>query len=82
MSPDAGRTVLLNQSIRDRLPLMDPQMFPSESSRGFATLAKADCARCHGVDGKGGDPQMRAVPGYTSVDLTRLTERNGGHFPR
>jgi cytochrome c len=42
----------------------------------------ADCARCHGVDGKGRVPQMRAVPGYTSVDLTRLTESNGGQFPR
>lgn len=42
----------------------------------------ADCARCHGVDGKGDVPQMRAVPGYISVDLTRLTESNGGQFPR
>jgi cytochrome c len=42
----------------------------------------ADCSRCHGVDGKGGVPQMRAVPGYRSVDLTRLTESNGGQFPR
>ena len=25
---------------------------------------------------------MRAVPGYTSVDLTRLTESNGGQCPR
>jgi hypothetical protein len=41
-----------------------------------------DCARCHGVDGKGGVPQMRAAPGYTSVDLTRLTDSNGGRFPR
>ena len=25
---------------------------------------------------------MREVPGYRSVDLTRLTESNGGQFPR
>ena len=42
----------------------------------------ADCARCHGVDGKGGVPQMQTVPRYISVDLTRLTERHGGKFPR
>jgi hypothetical protein len=42
----------------------------------------ADCAHCHGVDGKGRVPQMRAAPGYTSVDLTRLTESKGGQFPR
>lgn len=42
----------------------------------------ANCARCHGVDGKGNAAQMRAVPGYVSVDLTRLAERNGGQFPR
>jgi hypothetical protein len=42
----------------------------------------ADCARCHGVDGKGGVPAMRAVRGYVSVDLTGLAEHNGGQFPR
>lgn len=42
----------------------------------------ADCARCHGVDGKGGVSQMRAVPGYVTVDLTGLAENNGGQFPR
>jgi hypothetical protein len=41
----------------------------------------ADCARCHGVDGKGGTPGMRAVPGYRAVDLTQLRKRNNGKFP-
>jgi len=41
-----------------------------------------DCARCRGADGKGESPQMRAVPGYISVDLTRLAANNNGEFPR
>jgi len=42
----------------------------------------ADCARCHGVDGKGSVSKMRAVPGYVTVDLTGLAENNGGQFRR
>jgi mono/diheme cytochrome c family protein len=41
-----------------------------------------DCAECHGADGKGAQPQKRAVRGYISVDLTQLSELNGGEFPR
>jgi mono/diheme cytochrome c family protein len=41
-----------------------------------------DCARCHGVDGKGGVPEMRAVPGYITIDLTELSKSNAGQFPR
>lgn len=42
----------------------------------------ADCARCHGADGKGHVAAMRTVPGYKSVDLTQLSKENGGGFPR
>ncbi len=42
----------------------------------------ADCARCHGVDGKGGVGEMRAVRGYISVDLTQLSKKHNGQFPR
>jgi mono/diheme cytochrome c family protein len=43
----------------------------------------ANCARCHGANGKGeGAPQMRTMPGYVTVDLTQLSERNDGQFPR
>jgi len=42
----------------------------------------ADCARCHAVDGKGNVPEMSAVPGYISVDLTQLSKKNDGQFPR
>jgi Cytochrome c len=41
----------------------------------------ADCARCHGEDGKGSVAAMRHVKGYVSVDLTRLAKANGGVFP-
>lgn len=42
----------------------------------------ADCSRCHGVDGRGAVPQMRAVPGYLATDLTQLSKSKGGQFPR
>jgi hypothetical protein len=41
-----------------------------------------DCAHCHGVDGKGGVPEMRAVQGYITMDLTQLSKSNAGQFPR
>jgi hypothetical protein len=41
-----------------------------------------DCAACHGADGKGSPPWKRAVPGYISIDLTQISARNGGQFPR
>jgi mono/diheme cytochrome c family protein len=41
-----------------------------------------DCAKCHGTDGTGNSPRMRDVPGYVSVDLTKLSAANDGKFPR
>jgi hypothetical protein len=41
-----------------------------------------DCAECHGADGKGAQPEKRTARGYVSIDLTRISERNGGEFPR
>jgi len=52
----------------------------ADSSAKEAYLA--DCARCHGADGKGYVAAMRAVPGYKSVDLTQLSKENEGRFPR
>jgi mono/diheme cytochrome c family protein len=62
------------------------------SAVGLATSAVAEsagekdyktyCARCHGADGKGQVAAMARVPGYMSVDLTRLSARHGGKFPR
>ena len=42
----------------------------------------ANCARCHGADGKGAVPAMRATRGYVAVDLTELSSAHDGHFPR
>lgn len=39
------------------------------------------CASCHGVDGKGNGPVTAALK-QPPPDLTRLSERNGGVFPR
>lgn len=50
---------------------------PSEGAVFFA----ANCAGCHGMDAGGGQPAdswLTAQP----PDLTRLTRRNGGTFPR
>jgi mono/diheme cytochrome c family protein len=46
-----------------------------------ADLYKVNCAACHGLDGAGSGlmtPQLRHVP----PDLTQLSKRNGGMFPR
>jgi mono/diheme cytochrome c family protein len=40
------------------------------------------CAECHGADGKGAQPEKRTDRGYVSTDLTQISERNGGEFPR
>ncbi len=42
----------------------------------------ADCAKCHGVDGKGAVPTMRGIRGYVAVDLTELSRSHDGQFPR
>jgi mono/diheme cytochrome c family protein len=44
-------------------------------------MFRAYCAVCHGSDGRGGGPAaeaLRKVP----ADLTQLSRRNGGTFPR
>jgi mono/diheme cytochrome c family protein len=52
----------------------------------FAQSGAADyasnCAGCHGADGKSYVAAMRAVPGYRPVDLTLLSKKNAGIFPR
>jgi mono/diheme cytochrome c family protein len=39
------------------------------------------CASCHGRDGKGGGPVVAALK-TPPPDLTTITQRNGGTFPR
>lgn len=40
-----------------------------------------NCAGCHGIDGKGSGPLVSGV-GLISADLTQISARNGGTFPR
>jgi len=44
-------------------------------------LYRAYCASCHGVDAKGNGP-MAASLKVRPADLTRISLRNGGAFPR
>lgn len=44
-------------------------------------LFRAYCASCHGTDAKGGGP-MAASLKVAPADLTRISARNGGVFPR
>ena len=61
------------------LPLTAPAALAQQL--GAADYA-ANCAGCHGVDGKGNVAAMRGVPGYRSIDLTLLSKKHGGVFPR
>ncbi len=45
------------------------------------TAFMADCASCHGANGKGGGPAARALA-VAPPDLTQIAARNGGIFPR
>jgi mono/diheme cytochrome c family protein len=44
-------------------------------------LFGAHCASCHGADGTGNGPAAKSLKARPS-DLTRISERNGGTFPR
>lgn len=41
----------------------------------------ANCASCHGVDGKGHGDATYIIPGLNPPNLTTIARRNGGHFP-
>ncbi len=51
------------------------------SLRDGQELYVSACAPCHGVDGSGDGPVAAALK-QPPRDLTRLSERNGGVFPR
>jgi mono/diheme cytochrome c family protein len=40
------------------------------------------CAPCHGDDGKGNGPELKVLPDIHPSDLTNITLKNGGVFPR
>lgn len=52
----------------------------TEVPNGKAKFA-ADCASCHGADARGAGPVAQSL-GVAAPDLTGLSARNGGVFPR
>lgn len=62
------------------LPEVNPDTAHLVESLDGATLYKAYCATCHGVDGKGVGPMTEWLK-IKSPDLTRLSIREGGMFP-
>ena len=40
------------------------------------------CAPCHGIDGKGHGPELEVLPGIHPSDLTNITLKHGGVYPR
>lgn len=55
---------------------------PVEATPETGAMAFAeDCAACHGPDARGNGPAAAGLP-VTPPDLTTLTARNGGTYPR
>ena len=67
---------------QERVPgqLPSEQPYPIESLKG-ETLYVAYCASCHGRDGRGNGPAAPALK-VAPPDLTTLSQRHGGKFPR
>jgi mono/diheme cytochrome c family protein len=40
------------------------------------------CAPCHGLNGKGHGPELNVLPDIHPSDLTKISLKNGGVFPR
>jgi len=65
---------------QDKAPIRYAQPAQVSAADG-PEMFRAYCAVCHGSDGKGGGPAaeaLRKVP----ADLTQLSRRSGGKFPR
>lgn len=56
------------------MPAMTPEIAGQEMFRSY-------CATCHGLDGKGNGPTAPALKKQLP-DLTLLSKKNGGKFPR
>jgi mono/diheme cytochrome c family protein len=54
-----------------------PARVPIEGAKIFQN----HCAACHGVDGRGHGPDAVALK-HAVPDLTLISQRNGGRFPR
>ncbi len=53
---------------------------PGQVAAGRADFV-ANCADCHGKDGKGNGPSTNVIPRMKPADLTKIAARNGGVFP-
>ena len=62
-----------------------PQAWPSPTAQDIAA-GKTDfmkhCAPCHGANAQGHGPEVNVIPGIKPADLTKISTRNGGVFPR
>ncbi len=54
-----------------------PARLPIEGAKIFQN----HCATCHGADGRGNGPSSAALK-HAPPDLTLISQRNGGKFPR
>jgi mono/diheme cytochrome c family protein len=61
-------------------PAQQPK-YPIVRSVGGAAIFRDYCASCHGTDGRGHGPVAAAFKGEVP-DLTLITKRAGGEFPR
>jgi len=56
------------------------------ASEEHPTSGKQDfdnhCAPCHGLNGKGNGPELKVLPDIHPSDLTKISLKNGGVFPR
>jgi len=70
-------TLILSYSIA--LPIHAEALAKKVSPIGLAEY-KRSCAVCHGLNGKGKGVMADSLKS-TPADLTKLSKRNGGHFP-
>jgi mono/diheme cytochrome c family protein len=63
------------------VPLKGGAPAPLIPSIKGADLFHAYCASCHGTDAKGGGPMAPSLK-VAPADLTRISARNGGVFPK
>jgi len=69
------------------LGILSSQSFGQEEGVGTSGVGTAErdfrlyCSNCHGEGGRGDGPKTFGLSG-PAPDLTRLSERNGGVFPR